>query len=210
MPPLPAPPARPRHRDPHVPLAPHTAGIVTTIRDTGRPPPSCAHNPRDNLVTTSSPLQQAKQAPRLCCGLRHPCPVCASASDISNSSGSTPAEGAAQPAPDPDLDSMHMMLDPHLRPISPDLSNEESKRIFEEHKQLAQEYLKTQTELAYLSNHKSELEEQMDSDELRQKREVIQLENEKDSLLKLYCTLKKQLARAENESWLLQEDMPHE
>ncbi|XP_013180092.1 PREDICTED: mitogen-activated protein kinase kinase kinase 7-like [Papilio xuthus] len=129
---------------------------------------------------------------------------------VGNSSGSTPAEGAAQPAPDPDLDSMHMMLDPHLRPISPDLNNEESKRIFEEHKQLAQEYLKTQTELAYLSNHKSELEEQMDSDELRQKREVIQLENEKDSLLKLYCTLKKQLARAENESWLLQEDMPHE
>ncbi|CAG4956753.1 unnamed protein product [Parnassius apollo] len=130
----------------------------------------------------------------------------------SNSSGSTPAEGGAQPPsePDPDLDSMHMMLDPHLRPISPDLSNEESKRIFEEHKQLAQEYLKTQTELAYLSNHKSELEENMDSEELRQKREIIQLENEKDSLLKLYCTLKKQLARAENESWLLQEDMPHE
>ncbi|KPI99912.1 Mitogen-activated protein kinase kinase kinase 7 [Papilio xuthus] len=170
MPPLPAPPARPRRLDPHVPLAQHTAGIVTTIRDT----------------------------------------VSCSWIFYSNSSGSTPAEGAAQPAPDPDLDSMHMMLDPHLRPISPDLNNEESKRIFEEHKQLAQEYLKTQTELAYLSNHKSELEEQMDSDELRQKREVIQLENEKDSLLKLYCTLKKQLARAENESWLLQEDMPHE
>lgn len=61
---------------------------------------------------------------------------------LGNSSGSTPAEGAAPPAPDPDLDSMHMMLDPHLRPISPDLNNEESKRIFEEHKQLAQEYLK--------------------------------------------------------------------
>lgn len=35
-----------------------------------------------------------------------------------------------------------MMLEPHLRPISPDLNDEESKRIFEEHKQLAQEYLK--------------------------------------------------------------------
>lgn len=63
---------------------------------------------------------------------------------IGNSSASTGGEGAAQPAsePDPALDSMHMMLDPHLRPISPDLNNEESKRIFEEHKQLAQEYLK--------------------------------------------------------------------
>ncbi|CAK1555684.1 unnamed protein product [Leptosia nina] len=127
--------------------------------------------------------------------------------------GSGSAEGAAAPQgtePDPDLDSMHMMLDPHLRPISPDLTNEESKRIFEEHKQLAQEYLKIQTELAYLSKHKSELEEQMNDEELRQKREIIQLENEKDSLIKLYCTLKKQVSRAENESWLLAEDAPHE
>lgn len=130
---------------------------------------------------------------------------------MSNSSGSTPAEGGAPPPtePDPDLDSMHMMLDPHLRPISPDLNNEESKRIFEEHKQLAQEYLKIQTELAYLSKHKSELEEQMDDDELRQKREIIQLEKEKDSLIKLYCTLKKQCARADGD-WLLAPDAPHE
>ncbi|OWR51859.1 mitogen-activated protein kinase kinase kinase 7 [Danaus plexippus plexippus] len=129
----------------------------------------------------------------------------------SNSSGSN-AEGAAPPPsePDPDLDSMHMMLDPHLRPISPDLTNEESKRIFDEHKHLAQEYLKIQTELAYLSKHKSELEEQMDGEELRQKREIIQLENEKDSLIKLYCTLKKQLTRADNDSWLLPENAPHE
>ncbi|XP_047525956.1 mitogen-activated protein kinase kinase kinase 7 [Pieris napi] len=129
---------------------------------------------------------------------------------IGNSSSSG-AEGAAPATePDPDLDSMHMMLDPHLRPISPDLTNEESKRIFEEHKQLAQEYLKIQTELAYLSKHKSELEEKMDDEELRQKREIIQLENEKDSLIKLYCTLKNQVTRAENESWLLGEDAPHQ
>lgn len=131
---------------------------------------------------------------------------------VGNSSASTGGEGAAPPPsePDPALDSMHMMLDPHLRPISPDLNNEESKRIFEEHKQLAQEYLKIQTEFAYLSNHKAELEEKMDDDELRQKREIIQLEKEKDSLIKLYCSLKKQLARAENDSWLHPEEMPHE
>ncbi|XP_050682239.1 mitogen-activated protein kinase kinase kinase 7 [Leptidea sinapis] len=130
---------------------------------------------------------------------------------IGNSSGSG-AEGPAAPhsEPDPDLDSMHMMLDPHLRPISPDLNQEESKRIFEEHKQLAQEYLKIQTELAYVSKHKSELEGQMNDNELRKKREIIQLENEKDSLIKLYCTLKKQVARAENDSWMLGEEMPHE
>ncbi|KOB57431.1 putative Mitogen-activated protein kinase kinase kinase 7 [Operophtera brumata] len=128
-----------------------------------------------------------------------------------NSSGSAAGEGAPPPAPDPALDStLHMMLDPHLRPISPDLNDEESKRIFEEHKQLAQEYLKIQTELAYLSNHKTELEEKMDDDELRQKREIIQLENEKDSLIKLYCSLKKQLERVEDDSWLHPEEMPHE
>ncbi|KAI5642080.1 mitogen-activated protein kinase kinase kinase 7 isoform X2 [Phthorimaea operculella] len=130
---------------------------------------------------------------------------------MSNSSGSGGAEGGAPPPaePDPDLDSMHMMLDPHLRPISPDLTNEESKRIFEEHKQLAQEYLKIQTELAYLSKHKSELEEQMDDEELRQKREIIQLENEKDSLIKLYCSMEKQLRR-END-WRLPDDhLPRE
>ncbi|KAL0821858.1 hypothetical protein ABMA28_005262 [Loxostege sticticalis] len=130
---------------------------------------------------------------------------------MGNSSGSTAGEGAAPPAaePDPALDSMHLMLDPHLRPISPDLASDESKRIYEEHKQLAPEYLRVQTETAYLSKHKSELEEQMDDEELRQKREIIQLENEKDSLIKLYHTLRKQLARAENDCWL-PEDMRHE
>ncbi|XP_026756151.2 mitogen-activated protein kinase kinase kinase 7-like [Galleria mellonella] len=127
-----------------------------------------------------------------------------------DSSGSTQGEGAAPPPePDPALDSMHTMLEPHLRPISPDLNNEESKRIYEEHKQLAPEYLKVQTELAYLSNQKSELEAQMDEEELRQKREIIQLENEKESLIKLYQSLRKQLARVESNSWL-PEDMPLE
>ncbi|KAJ0174580.1 hypothetical protein K1T71_009688 [Dendrolimus kikuchii] len=131
---------------------------------------------------------------------------------VGNSSTSSAGAGEGGPPAeaDPALDSMHMMLDPHLRPISPDLNNEESKRIFEDHKQLAQEYLKIQTELAYLSNHKSELEEKMDDDELRQKREIIQLENEKDSLIKLYCNLRKQLTRAEAESWLHSEEAPHE
>lgn len=63
-----------------------------------------------------------------------------------NSSSSTSAgvetSAPAPSSPDPNLDSMHMMLDPHLRPISPDLNDEESKRVFEEHKKLAQEYLK--------------------------------------------------------------------
>ncbi|KAM3965805.1 TGF-beta activated kinase 1 [Aphomia sociella] len=125
---------------------------------------------------------------------------------MDSNSGSTQGEGAAPPSePDPALDSMHTMLEPHLRPISPDLNNEESKRIYEEHKQLAPEYLKVQTELAYLSNQKAELEAQMDEEELRQKREIIQLENEKESLIKLYYSLRKQL-----ENRWPPENMPHE
>lgn len=139
---------------------------------------------------------------------------------IGNSSGSTASGGVETggqqaSSPDPDLDSMHMMLDPHLRPISPDLNDEESKRIFEEHKKLAQEYLKIQTELAYVNNTKSDLENRMDPETLRQKREIIQLENEKDSLLKLRCSLRQQLhqtgAGAENDTWtLLTGEMPHQ
>lgn len=37
---------------------------------------------------------------------------------------------------------MYMFLDPNLRPLTPDLNNPESRQIFEEHKQLAEEYLK--------------------------------------------------------------------
>lgn len=42
---------------------------------------------------------------------------------------------------DVDLDSMCLLLDPHLRPATPDLNDPSSKKLFEEHKQLTQEYL---------------------------------------------------------------------
>lgn len=42
---------------------------------------------------------------------------------------------------DVDLDSMCLLLDPHLRPATPDLNDPRSKALFEEHKQIAQEYL---------------------------------------------------------------------
>lgn len=47
-----------------------------------------------------------------------------------------------QQPPEPDLESMHMMLDPHLRPVTPDLTNEASVQIYEQHNQLTKEYLK--------------------------------------------------------------------
>lgn len=43
---------------------------------------------------------------------------------------------------DDDLASVHLMLEPHLRPAPPDPKSDLSKQIFEEHKQLAKEYLK--------------------------------------------------------------------
>lgn len=43
---------------------------------------------------------------------------------------------------DDDLASVHLMLEPHLRPAPPDLNSDLSKQIFDEHKQLAKEYLK--------------------------------------------------------------------
>lgn len=43
---------------------------------------------------------------------------------------------------DESYDSMHLMLEEHLRPIPPKTNNRLSKEIFEEHKHLAKEYLK--------------------------------------------------------------------
>jgi hypothetical protein len=43
---------------------------------------------------------------------------------------------------DPDLDKMYLLLEPHLRPATPDGENPQSVALFEEHKQLAQEYFK--------------------------------------------------------------------
>jgi hypothetical protein len=41
-----------------------------------------------------------------------------------------------------DLESLNLMLEPHLRPISPDPTNQMSQDIFNQHKEQAQEYLK--------------------------------------------------------------------
>lgn len=41
-----------------------------------------------------------------------------------------------------DLETMHLMLEPNMRPVTPDPSSLISLEIFNEHKQLAQEFLK--------------------------------------------------------------------
>lgn len=111
-----------------------------------------------------------------------------------------------------DLETMHLMLEPNMRPVTPDPSSRISLEIFNEHKQLAQEFLKVrisaplrvftstilmlcqvQTEIAYVTQHREELLSKMDPETRRQKLEVCSKLEERDSLLKLEANLRKQL-----------------
>jgi len=102
-----------------------------------------------------------------------------------------------------ELDNVYLMLDPQLHPITPNTSCQQSVQIFEQHKQLAQEYLKVQTEIAYLSRYKAQLAERLSEaeglsqldqqDSERHQEELRKLENERESLLALHRNLKRQL-----------------
>ncbi|XP_066594510.1 mitogen-activated protein kinase kinase kinase 7 isoform X2 [Prorops nasuta] len=92
-----------------------------------------------------------------------------------------------------DLDNVYRLLDAELRPLTPDQTCERSREIFEEHKQLAQEYLKVQTEIALLGQHKNEMLKNLSLDTLKQQQELRKLEDEKESLVKLYRNLQRQL-----------------
>ncbi|XP_034192855.1 mitogen-activated protein kinase kinase kinase 7 [Osmia lignaria lignaria] len=100
---------------------------------------------------------------------------------------------------DKDLDNVYRLLDADLRPLTPDQTCERSKEIFEEHKQLAQEYLKVQTEIALLSQHKNEMLKNLTIDSLRQQEELRKLEEEKGALIQLYRNLKRQLEIMKNQ-----------
>ena len=71
------------------------------------------------------------------------------------------------------------LLDADLRPLTPDDTCKLSREIFEEHKQIAEEYLKVQTEIALLSQHKNEMLKNLSLDSLRQQQELRKLEDEK-------------------------------
>lgn len=55
---------------------------------------------------------------------------------------------------DDDLASVHLMLEPHLRPAPPDPNSDLSKEIFDEHKQLAKEYLKVCSKFGFLRENR--------------------------------------------------------
>lgn len=67
---------------------------------------------------------------------------------------------------------MHLMLDPHLRPATPDANSVISQRIYNEHKQMAQEYLKVQTEIAYTSRHKEQLLAKLTPEQRKERLEI--------------------------------------
>nr|CAD7425878.1 unnamed protein product [Timema monikensis] len=104
----------------------------------------------------------------------------------------------------PELDDVYLdMLDPQFHPIPPDKNCQQSMQIFEQHKQLAQEYLKVQTEMTYLSRQMDELAERLSEaeglsqldqqDSEMHQEELRKLENEKENLLALRRNLTRQL-----------------
>ncbi|GLH12411.1 Putative mitogen-activated protein kinase kinase kinase 7-like [Gryllus bimaculatus] len=121
------------------------------------------------------------------------CPPMVSGDLVQNGSSSS---GTAQE----ELDNVYLVLDPQLHPVSPDTSCQESVRIFEQHKQ---EFLKVQTEIAYLSRYMGKLAERLNIEEglsqldqqdtERHQEELHKLEAEKDSLLALKHNLQRQL-----------------
>lgn len=92
-----------------------------------------------------------------------------------------------------DLGNVCRLLDADLRPLTPDDTCKLSREIFEEHKQIAEEYLKVQTEIALLSQHKNEMLKNLSLDSLQQQQELRKLEDEKESLVKLCRNLTRQL-----------------
>lgn len=122
-----------------------------------------------------------------------------------------------------EVDNLYLALDSQLRPVEPDTSCQQSVQIFREHKQLAQEYLKVQTEMAYLSQTKEDLMEklseaeglsQLDQQDTEQQQEMLRkLTDEKENLLQLHHNLRRQLDlirgkhNGQEDGWVL---VPHQ
>ncbi|XP_044272362.1 mitogen-activated protein kinase kinase kinase 7-like [Tribolium madens] len=109
---------------------------------------------------------------------------------------------------DPDLDKMYLLLEPHLRPATPDADNPQSMALFEEHKQLAQEYFKVQTELAYVSQKKNKLLAAQSQEQQQHTKLLKDLQAEKESLVLVRELLSRQrennnAARNNIDNWVL-------
>jgi len=97
-------------------------------------------------------------------------------------------------------------LDPDLRPVPPQPNCPQSMKIYEDHRQMAAEYLRVKTEMAELRKYKTQLTEKIkQNQELENvatptQEEVIQytqLKSEKDALLAFREKLGEQLSLIE-------------
>lgn len=102
---------------------------------------------------------------------------------------------------------MYLLLDSPLRPATPDFSDPVSRALFEEHKQLAQEYFKVQTEIALLSQKKNKL---LESENVEEMQSIEQLRKEKEELELLKNSLQAEYAstvgndrRRNNDGWVM-------
>lgn len=95
--------------------------------------------------------------------------------------------------------SWHEMLDNELQPEPPLDNSIESKDIYYEHKRLAKEYLRIDTNIYYAKDFKEKFLEQMAPDERQQKEELLRKFNEKVELLELYNNLTQQLESLQRE-----------
>ncbi|KAK0045528.1 mitogen-activated protein kinase kinase kinase 7-like isoform X1 [Biomphalaria pfeifferi] len=96
----------------------------------------------------------------------------------------------------------YFSLEPHLQPIPPCISHKESMQIFEEHRALAQQYLRMQAEIAVLTQRKHELKKERQHQEerslhnrshLADVEEYTKLMAENESLLSVHRDLKAQV-----------------
>ncbi|KAK7107891.1 mitogen-activated protein kinase kinase kinase 7-like isoform X8 [Littorina saxatilis] len=97
---------------------------------------------------------------------------------------------------------LYIALEPHLQPLAPYPTNPESMRIFDQHCQLAQEYMRIQAEIAVLSQRKRELDQEIGEEEphhmqttsrLADIEEFTRLSAENESLMKYHSDLKTQV-----------------
>ncbi|XP_025099165.1 mitogen-activated protein kinase kinase kinase 7-like [Pomacea canaliculata] len=94
----------------------------------------------------------------------------------------------------------YFLLEPHLQPLAPYPTNPESMNIFDQHVQLAQEYLRVQAEIAVLTQRKHELTHEMEQEESQHNssrianiEEYTRLSSENESLMSVHRDLKTQV-----------------
>ncbi|XP_065339285.1 mitogen-activated protein kinase kinase kinase 7-like isoform X3 [Cloeon dipterum] len=200
---------------PEVELRPHpfarleaiTATRPTTLLQPPKRPQmrqSNINNDQWEVGDEISPVEEAKPIPTAAAAT-----TATTAAAAPRSSGPEARSGGGESE---ELDNVYQMLDPKLQPLPPDPDNPDSLRVFNEHKQLAQEYFRVQTEMAYTRQHRDNLAERLSEEQLQQPsqqlEELAKLESEKENLEQLQRNLRRQLelirrARGSPHDWVV-------